>query len=71
MQIMDKEKKNRSGSQTNRNGKNENLGDRGREHLPGSPVSSNRSTGGSKRHEKDDSSKGSERNTTKKGSNNI
>lgn len=56
---MDKENKNRSGSQSNRNGKNENLGDRGGAHLPGSPVSSNRNTGGSKRHERDNSSKGS------------
>jgi hypothetical protein len=68
---MDKEKKNRSGSQSNRSGKNENMGDRGREQLPGSPVSSNRNTGGNKRHERDDSSRGAEKNTTKKGSNNI
>jgi hypothetical protein len=68
---MDKEKKNRSGSESNRNGKNQNQGDRGRKTLPGSPVSSNRNTGGSKRHERDDSSRGTERNTTKKGANNI
>jgi hypothetical protein len=68
---MDKEKKNRSGSQSNPNGKNENMADRERKELPGSPVSSNRNTGGSKRHEKDDSSRGAEKNTTKKGSNNI
>jgi hypothetical protein len=68
---MDKEKKNRSGSQSNRNGKNENLGDRERKQLPGVPAKSNRDTGGSKRHERDDSSRGAEKNTTKKGSNNI
>jgi hypothetical protein len=68
---MDKEKNNHSGSQSNRNGKNENTGDRGRKQLPGAPVSSNRNTGGSKRHERDDSSRGAEKNTTKRGSNNI
>jgi hypothetical protein len=68
---MDKDKKDRSGSQTNKSGKNENPGDRRREHLPGSPASSNRNTGGSKRHERDNSSGGAERNTTKKGLNNI
>jgi hypothetical protein len=68
---MDKEKKNRSGSESNPNGKSENMTDRGRKELPGSPVSSNRNTGGSKRHEKDDSSRGAEKNTTKKGANNI
>jgi hypothetical protein len=47
---MDKEKKNRSGSQSNGNGKNESMGNR-REQLPGSPVISNRNTGGSKQHE--------------------
>lgn len=68
---MDKENKNRSGSQTNRNAKNENGGDRRRKHLPGSPASSNSNTGGNKRHEKDNSSNGPDRNTTKRGSNNI
>lgn len=68
---MDEEKKNRSGSQSNRTGKNENIGNRRREQLPGAPTGSNRTTGGGKRHEKDNSSKGSERNTTKKGANNI
>lgn len=67
---MDKEKKNRSGSQSNRNGKNENTGDRRRDHLPGAPAKSNRQTGGSKRRERDESS-GAERNTTKKGQNSI
>lgn len=68
---MDKEKKNRSGSQSNPNGKSENMADMERKELPGSPVSSNRNTGGSKQHERDDSSRGAEKNTTKKGSNNI
>jgi len=68
---MDKEKKNRSGSQSNPNSKNENMSDRRRKGLPGAPVSSNQNTGGSKRHESHDSSRGAVRNTTKKGSNNI
>lgn len=67
---MDKEKKNRSGSQSNRHGKNENTGDPRRDHLPGAPASSNRQTGGNERREEDESS-GAEKNTTKKGSNSI
>lgn len=41
---MDKEHKNRSGSQSNRKGKNENTGDRQRTNLPGAPAKSNRQT---------------------------
>ena len=66
---MDKDKKNRSGSQSNE-GKS-NSGDRGRTELPGAPAKSNRQTGDSKRREKDDSSRGAERNTTKKQQNSI
>jgi hypothetical protein len=43
---MDKEKKNRSGSQSNRHGKSENTGDRHRNSLPGAPAKSNRQTKG-------------------------
>lgn len=64
---MDKDKKNRSGSQSNGNGKTENMADRGQQHQPGAPNVSNRQ---SKGHEKDDSS-GAEKNTTKKQSNSI
>jgi len=67
---MEKEKKNRSGSVSNGSNKNESS-ERGRSNLPGSPAKSNRQTGGNKRHERDDSSRGAEKNTTKKGSNNI
>jgi hypothetical protein len=49
---MDKNKKNRSGSQSSRSGKNENMSDRKREQLPGSPVGTNRNTGDTKRREK-------------------
>jgi hypothetical protein len=66
--VMDKELKNRSGSQSNGNGKAENKGDRKRTSLPGAPSKSNRQTGG---HERDDSSRGADRNTTKKGANSI
>lgn len=66
---MDKNKKNRSGSQSNAG--NSNSGDRGRTELPGAPATSNRQTGGNKRREKDDSSGGAERNTTKKQQNSI
>ncbi len=69
--IMDKEKKNRSGSVSNRSGKNENTGDRRRTNLPGAPNKSNRQTGGSNRNERDDSSRGADKNTTKKGPNSI
>jgi hypothetical protein len=68
---MDKEKKSRSGSQSNRNEKNENVGDRGRKQVPGTPVSSNRTTGGNKRQKRDHSFRGAERNTTKRGSNSV
>ncbi|MBD0277710.1 MAG: hypothetical protein ICV81_07060, partial [Flavisolibacter sp.] len=67
----DKEKKNRSGSQSNRGGNNENSKNRGRTHLPGAPSKSNRQTGGNKRNERDDSNSGADRNTTKKGPNSI
>jgi hypothetical protein len=43
---MDKEKKNRSGSVSNRSGKNEGGGSRKRDHLPGAPSKSNRQTKG-------------------------
>jgi hypothetical protein len=62
---MEKEKK----YQSNRNG-NGNRESKGRDHLPGAPAVSNRQTGGNKRRERDESS-GAEKNTTKKGSNNI
>ena len=64
---MDKDKKNRSGSQSNRHDKNENISDRGKTQQPGAPAKSNRQTGN---HERDDSS-GAERNTTKKGANSV
>jgi hypothetical protein len=66
--IMDKELKNRSGSQSDKSKKNKNKGDNRRDNLPGSPVKSNKQTGG---HERDDSSKGADKNTTKKQQNSI
>lgn len=65
---MDKENKNRSGSQSNRNSNTEGRGDKQQTSQPGAPGKSNRQTGG---HEKDDSSRGAERNTTKKGENAV
>ena len=62
---MDKELKNRSGSLSNDNGKNENVGDRRREHLPGAPSKSNRQT-----KRRDESGPEKERGT-KKGPNNV
>jgi hypothetical protein len=67
---MDKDKKNRNGSMSNK-GAGENAGEKGRTHLPGAPAKSNRQTGGSNRNERDDSSRGAEKNTTKKGPNSI
>lgn len=64
---MDKEHKNRSGSESNRNSDN-NKGERRQTSQPGAPQKSNRQTGD---HEKDDSNRGAERNTTKKGANSI
>jgi len=63
---MDKEKKNRSGSQSSRN----DHADRDRKQVsqPGAPQKSNRQTGD---HEKDDSTRGARRNTTKKGPNSV
>jgi len=69
--IMDKEKKNRSGSMSNDSKGQKTSGNRGRTELPGAPAKSNRQTGGNNRKERDDSSGGAERNTTKKGSNSI
>lgn len=68
---MDKEKKNRSGSISNEGGRADNRGGRRRGNLPGAPSKSNRQTGGSTRKERDDSNRGAERNTTKKGPNSI
>jgi len=62
---MDKDKKNRSGSVSNRHDNTENS--RGKAQQPGAPAKSNRQTGG---HERDDSS-GAKRNTTKKGANSV
>lgn len=62
---MDKEHKNRSGSQSNRTGKSENSGDRRRTHLPGAPAKSNRQTKG-----RDESGPVTEKGT-KKGPNSV
>lgn len=61
---MDSEQKNRSGSQSNRNGNTESRGEKKQTSQPGAPAKSNRQTGD---HERDDSSRGAERSTTKKG----
>ena len=68
---MDQEKKNRSGSQSNDGKKTVNVGNRRQKEQPGAPSKSNRQTGDSRRHERDDSNGGADRNTTKKGSNSI
>lgn len=68
---MEKDKKTRSGSQSNDGRKTENVSDRRQTEQPGAPNKSNRQTGGSNRHERDDSNGGPERNTTKKGANSI
>ncbi len=60
---MDKENKNRSGSQSNRNSDESRKGERRQTSQPGAPSKSNRQTGD---HEKDDPSRGAERNTTKR-----
>ncbi|HYO20857.1 MAG TPA: hypothetical protein VER36_00540 [Flavisolibacter sp.] len=68
---MDKDKKNRSGSQSGKGGNKENVSDRRQTSQPGAPSKSNRQTGGNKRHERDDSNGGPDKNTTKKGANSI
>lgn len=68
---MDKEKKNRSGSQSNRNSDTQKVSSDRQSSQPGAPNRSNQQTGGSQRRERDDSNRGAERNTTKKGSNSI
>ena len=66
---MDKEKKNRSGSQSNRSGKSETERSKRQTTQPGAPKRSNRQTGD---HERDDSTpRGADRNTTKKGGNSV
>lgn len=61
---MEKEKKNRSGSQSN-HGSNENRGNRYRTDLPGAPEKSNRQT------KSDDENPTEKTSGTKKGPNNI
>ena len=68
---MDKEKKNRSGSQSNDGRKTENVSNQRQTEQPGAPNKSNRQTGDSKRRERDDSSRGADQNTTKKGENAV
>lgn len=68
---MEKDKKPRSGSQSNEGRGNENGGDYRKTAQPGGPAKSNRQTGGGNRHERDDSNRGADHNTTKKGSNAI
>lgn len=69
---MDKTKKNRSGTLSDAPGNdNQNVSNRRKSDQPGAPNKSNRQTGDSRRHERDDSSRGADRNTTKKGSNSI
>ena len=65
MNHMDKEKKKRSGSQRNRP---EWEGAEKQVSQTGAPQKSNRQTGD---HEKDDSSRGARRNTSKKGPNSV
>jgi len=67
---MDKDKKARSGTLSDAGKKNQGGGGRGKTEQPGAPMKSNRQTGGNDRRERDDSH-GAEKNTTKKGSNNI
>lgn len=59
---MNREKDNRSSQEQK---------ERGQEKQKGAPAKSNNQTGGSKRHERDDSNHGADRNTTKKQGNSI
>ena len=68
---MDKDKKNRSGSMSNEENKQDQKVSKGKSAQPGGPEKSNRQTGGSKRRERDDSNGGAETNTTKKQQNSI
>ena len=68
---MDKDKKNRSGSMSNEDNKQDQKVSKGKSSQPGGPAKSNRQTGGNKRHERDDSNRGAESNTTKKQQNSI
>lgn len=65
---MDKNKKNRSGSLSNNNKGQEGRGEAQQVNQPGGKQTSNRQSEG---HRKDDSSRGAERNTTKKQENSI
>lgn len=66
---MDKEHKNRSGSQSNDTSE-KGRGDEKKTAQPGADTS-NRHTGANDRRERDDSNGGPEKNTTKKGANSI
>ncbi len=68
---MDQTKKARSGSRSNEGRGSDNSGDSRQTAQPGAPQKSNRQTGGSNRHERDDSNGGADRNTTKKGANAV
>lgn len=68
---MDKDKKNRSGSMSNEENKQHQKVSKGKPAQPGGPEKSNRQTGGSNRHERDDSNGGADKNTTKKQGNSI
>lgn len=68
---MDKEKKNRSGSQSNDGSTQMAKNIKGKTHQPGAPSKSNRQTGGNRRNERDDSNRGTKTNTTKKQGNSI
>lgn len=65
---MDKNKKNRSGSLSNSNRSQDGRGDAQQVNQPGAKQVSDRQSEG---HRKDDSSRGADRNTTKKQGNSV
>lgn len=67
MIFMSKENNNRNEKQ-NSEGTKQNTSSGGKSNMKGAPLKSNRQTGD---HEKDDSSRGADKNTTKKQANSI
>lgn len=68
---MAREQTSRSGSEHNNKAQKTGSQNNKESYHKGGENKTNRHTGGSKRHERDDSNRGPDKNTTKKGSNSI
>jgi hypothetical protein len=71
LHIMAREQTSRSGSKSSSETQKTGSQNNKESYQKGATNKTNRHTGGSKRHERDDSNRGADHNTTKKGSNSI